>query len=265
MPLLRILLACLIATLPLAAQRPQNPRGAAFGHVHVSAADPAAAIAFWTDAIGAAVYTRESQDGAGLSGISMIGGLILFSRPGASGPAAGAAIERISIRVPELDRFAAKLAKSPYKTSRTEGDPATLVIDGPDGVRIELIEDSQMYATLEFDSVHLSSPQPADAQAWYSKVFGARPGADEKANTSRLQGGVLAFDKAADKAAPSAGRAIDHIAFEVKDLESFCQKLTAEGIKLDSPYHADPKAGFASAFLTDPWGVRIELTEGLSR
>jgi hypothetical protein len=35
-------------------------------------------------------------------------------------------------------------------------------------------------------------------------------------------------------------------------------------VKLDILYPRDPGAGFASAFLTDPDGVSIELTERLA-
>jgi hypothetical protein len=57
------------------------------------------------------------------------------------------------------------------------------------------------------------------------------------------------------------GRALDHIGFEVKDLEDFTKTLEANGVKLDTPYRKVPQMGFAVAFLTDPWGTRIELTE----
>ena len=39
---------------------------------------------------------------------------------------------------------------------------------------------------------------------------------------------------------------------------------SAEGIKFDSPYQAMPQLRFSAAFLTDPSGARIELTEGLA-
>ena len=68
----------------------------------------------------------------------------------------------------------------------------------------------------------------------------------------------------ADSVSPTAGRAIDHIAFEIKDLESFCKKLAADGIKFDSPYQVLPQLKLSTAFLTDPSGTRIELTEGLA-
>jgi catechol 2,3-dioxygenase-like lactoylglutathione lyase family enzyme len=64
---------------------------------------------------------------------------------------------------------------------------------------------------------------------------------------------------------PIKGRAMDHIGFEVKNLEAFCKKLEAQGIKFDSPYRKIPERGIAVAFLTDPDGAYIELTEGLDQ
>ena len=55
---------------------------------------------------------------------------------------------------------------------------------------------------------------------------------------------------------------LDHIGFEVTNLEAFCKKLEAAGIKFDRPY-GKLASGFGLAFLTDPWGTYIELTEGL--
>jgi len=63
--------------------------------------------------------------------------------------------------------------------------------------------------------------------------------------------------------APTAGRALDHIGFEVKNLEAFCKKLGDSGIKFETPYRQMPQLKLSLAFLTDPWGTRIELTEGL--
>jgi hypothetical protein len=50
----------------------------------------------------------------------------------------------------------------------------------------------------------------------------------------------------------------------VKNLESFLKKLEAAGIKIDSPYRQLPNSTTAIAFLTDPWGTYIELTENLA-
>ena len=63
---------------------------------------------------------------------------------------------------------------------------------------------------------------------------------------------------------PTKGRAIDHIGFEVSNLDEFARRLDAQGIKLDVPIRQIPNTKLKIAFLTDPWGTYIELTEGLA-
>ncbi len=58
---------------------------------------------------------------------------------------------------------------------------------------------------------------------------------------------------------------MDHIGFEVRNLEAFSKRLEAAGIRFDVPYRKIPSLGLAVAFFTDPWGTYIELTEGLDR
>src|ERR1019366_8149648 len=60
---------------------------------------------------------------------------------------------------------------------------------------------------------------------------------------------------------PTKGRAVDHIGLEIKNLQAYCKKLEASGIKLDAPYSKTRHKSFASAELTDPYGVSIELSE----
>jgi catechol 2,3-dioxygenase-like lactoylglutathione lyase family enzyme len=254
MPLLRIAAVCLLATLPAVAQR--GVPNVIFGHIHINSADPEKTIAFWTDLIGASTWSRDS-----LNGVSTLGVLILIARNPPSGPSAGSAVDHIGFKVPDLQPFIGKLAKTNYKSFQPAGD--RLMIDGPDGVRIELAEDSSMYAPLQFDHIHFYTTRPNDVQAWYAKLFGARPGGEDQPNALLIAGAVLSVAHA-DSVSPTAGRAIDHIAFEIKDLESFCKKLAADGIKFDSPYQVLPQLRISAAFLTDPSGARIELTEGLA-
>ena len=61
---------------------------------------------------------------------------------------------------------------------------------------------------------------------------------------------------------PTRGRRLDHIGFEIEGLDAFCKALEAQGVEFDRPYSTLP-SGFGLAFLTDPWGTYIELTEGL--
>ena len=62
---------------------------------------------------------------------------------------------------------------------------------------------------------------------------------------------------------PTKGRALDHIGFEIGNLEAFCNKLEAAGVKFDQPYAKN--SDVANALITDPWGTSIELTEGLAK
>ena len=58
------------------------------------------------------------------------------------------------------------------------------------------------------------------------------------------------------------------VSYSSKDQE-FAERLHADlqskGVKLDRPFTKVPTADLAIAFLTDPWGTYIELTEGLSK
>ena len=73
------------------------------------------------------------------------------------------------------------------------------------------------------------------------------------------------FSPSQTPVAGTQGRAIDHIGFEVKNLEAFTKKLEAQGIKLTSPYRQVPALNISIAFITDPWGTYIELTDGLDK
>ena len=76
-----------------------------------------------------------------------------------------------------------------------------------------------------------------------------------------IPGVQLRFAKADKAQAPTRHRVLDHIGFDVKNLEAFCKKLEAAGIKLDRPYTKNEQTGTALAFIYDPWGTYIELNE----
>lgn len=53
----------------------------------------------------------------------------------------------------------------------------------------------------------------------------------------------------------------------MKNLEALCKTLEAKGIKTVRPYKKRDAAmnNIATATIVDPWGVSIELTEGLDK
>src|SRR5258708_16454498 len=159
----RMFAASVVAALSAFAQpASQGAPNIAAAHILLNSAHPDAAMAFWTSAIG----TSTSSTGS-FKGVSTLGVKILFARKTPSGPSAGSAIDHIALKVPDLQPVVDRLSKTPYTSFRPQTSPDRLMINGPDGVRIELIEDNSMYAPLEFNHLHLSSRQPKEMRAWY--------------------------------------------------------------------------------------------------
>jgi hypothetical protein len=109
-----------------------------------------------------------------------------------------------------------------------------------------------------------------EMQQWYMKAFDAtlRPGQTDYFIGADLPGVgyMLNFFSwlPAQDVVGTTGRAIDHVGFEVKNLEEFSRKLEAKGIKLKEPYRRVRELNnMATVSIMDPWGTSIELTEGL--
>src|SRR6266566_9123571 len=135
-------------------------------------------------------------------------------------------------------------------------------VETPDGVRIEILEDKSQSMPIRHEHVHLSLPETEipKAQAWYAKTFGGKAGIRNNAPVVDIPGVQLRFAKADAKQAPTRGRVLDHIGFDVKDHPAFVKKIEAEGIKLDEPPRKVPN-GSTITYITDPWGTRIEIIE----
>ena len=120
---------------------------------------------------------------------------------------------------------------------------------------------------LQFDLQRYSRRR---ALAWYAKVFGikALPGGEGMYGDMPGLPHGLAFGREVgnpDAPRPSMGHTLDHIGFEVSNLEAFCKRLEGLGIIFEYPYSRTRHKSFASAGIVDPWGTSIELTEGLNR
>jgi catechol 2,3-dioxygenase-like lactoylglutathione lyase family enzyme len=133
----------------------------------------------------------------------------------------------------------------------------------PDGMRVEILEDKNQSMPIRHEHVHFFLPEAAipQSQAWYGKIFEAKAGVRNNAPVADLPGTQLRFNKIDAAAAPTKGRILDHIGFDVTDLKAFMKKLEAAGIKPDRPYTKNEETGLALAFITDPFGTYIELNE----
>lgn len=165
--------------------------------------------------------------------------------------------------------------------------PGVVYVHTPDGERVELFDDgiatnigfdpdtgagdatalrhnAPLTAPIVSHHMHLYVP-PGDvdaAQRWYVENFGAVPGVRWRYAAADLPGINLNFSESDIERAPTAGRMLDHIGFEVVALERFVAALRNNGVAFDEPYRV-LDSGIATAVLTDPWGTRIELTEGM--
>jgi predicted enzyme related to lactoylglutathione lyase len=77
-----------------------------------------------------------------------------------------------------------------------------------------------------------------------------------------LPGANLSFTKSDTPTVPTKGRVLDHIGFDVKNMDAFVKRLQDGGVKLDRPVERRPD-GTALSFTSDPWGTSIELNERL--
>jgi catechol 2,3-dioxygenase-like lactoylglutathione lyase family enzyme len=137
-------------------------------------------------------------------------------------------------------------------------------LTGPDNVRIEIYENKDIPTAMAMHHIHLFVPDPLAAQKWYMTNFGATSGKRGQYDTANVPGTEITLAKADTPLAPTKGRSVDHIGFEVKNIDAFVGKLQAAGIKTDAPIRNSANAsGLRICYVTDPWGTEIEITEGL--
>lgn len=143
--------------------------------------------------------------------------------------------------------------------------PTQTLLRSPDGVRIEVLEDTALPTPIAAHHIHFFTSDVPGMRAWYVKTFGAVPGTRGQYQAADLPGINLTFTASSTPTVPTKGHALSAIGFEVKDLKAFLATLKAEGIKIDEPYTRVPGSSLARASITDPWGTTIVLTEGLAR
>jgi catechol 2,3-dioxygenase-like lactoylglutathione lyase family enzyme len=132
----------------------------------------------------------------------------------------------------------------------------------PWGTRIELVEDPEY---LGFHHIHLSATDPKTTLAWYREVFGGKPARLKDQLDGLLFDNVWVFASRHEeqRPAPTGGRAIDHIAFVVQDLDKAAPQLRRQGVALlEGP--AVPTGGRSAAkraLLAGPDNVRLAVVE----
>jgi catechol 2,3-dioxygenase-like lactoylglutathione lyase family enzyme len=276
-----VLVIALLSTLAapaLAQLSAPNAMGVAMGHLHYVVRDVPANRKFWI-ALGGRSTKVGTADVVAFPDV-----LVFLSQGESSGGTNGSVVNHVAFKVRSL----AALERAGMKVTYLKQFPGVASVVSPEGERIELFDETsenlaftldpgvsdvaaerhrrKMSVPIVVHHIHLYVPAGAEVQAkaWYARLFGGANGKRWHYEATDLPGINLNFSSTEAPAAPTKGRMLDHIGFEVTDLNAFCGKLAAAGVTLDTPYtmHAD---GIATASLTDPWGTSIELTEGLRR
>src|SRR5262245_25147166 len=254
-----------------------------YGHHHLNTTNMDAQKKFFGDTLGGTVVTIGT--GARRQEIVQFPNVLIFFRPmqAPTGGSIGTTVNHIGFSVPDLKPVVAKIKANGFKMITTDSVAATVKVTddiaaaspttniafalGPEDVKVEFVEDKSQKIPIQLHHIHFFGQMNTEMQAWYSKTFGAKmlpanPGSAFVQD--QLPGVFLNFTPSPTPTVGTTGRSIDHIGFEIKNLEAFTKKLEAQGIKLDRPYTKAPEFGIAIAFIKDPCGTNIEMTEGLA-
>jgi catechol 2,3-dioxygenase-like lactoylglutathione lyase family enzyme len=232
-----------------------------YGHHHVGTANVEAQKRFFVDALGGELITIGTNN---TQIVKFPNVFIFFRQQAPTGGTEGTTVNHVGFSVQSLQRAIDRLKEQgfPILPSPT-GNPLVAFTMGPDGVKVELLEVKDQAVPIALREVHFFNPQNTEMQAWYVKTFGATPRSGGGNPAATLPGVTLIFSPSPTPVAGTAGRAIDHIGFEVKNLEAFVKDLQSKGIALERPYTAVPALNTHIAYVRDPWGTLIELVEGL--
>lgn len=239
------------------------------GHIHVVVRDMEVAKKIWIGHFGGTPLQVDGEEAVRLPGI------LVFLSPGSpSGTGSeGTAVNHIGFFLTNSRGFLAEWKAAGFKVTFNAGSDDHGYIFTAEGLRIEIqtnhflkSDDPPQATPVVTDHIHFNGPAAyeKEAQVWYVKRFGAKSVLENEGDIPgiRLRFAVL---KSPNGPTPTKGKTLDHVGFEVKNLEQFCKKLEATGVSFDQPYSKTRHKSFGSAEFTDPWGATIELTEGLDR
>ena len=253
-----------------------------YGHHHLNVTNVDEAKKFWVDALGG-VLTKFGTNNIEI--VKFPNALMFMRAQKPTGGTKGTTVDHIAFSVTNLRQVVDRIKAGGFRiVTSSEAPPNVPVKDdigvvdggpvsgiayamGPDDVKVEFVEIKAQAMPIASHHVHFFGAQK-EMHAWYMQTFGASPltSANPAAFISAsLPGLTMNFAPSQTPVVGIQGRALDHIGFEVKNLEAFTKKLEAQGIKLVSPYRQVPALGISIAFINDPWGTYIELTEGLDK
>jgi catechol 2,3-dioxygenase-like lactoylglutathione lyase family enzyme len=249
---------------------PVIARAADYHHVHLTTSNATEAVKWYERYLDCQPLADRGD------AVDCRGAQVVFDSRPTLGTSQRTGIDHISFSYPDLTAKMADLESvgvrgSGVRLQRFE-DGSTLrdvpglfkygFIFDPWGTRIEMVEDAD---TLGFHHIHLSATDPGATLAWYQEMFGG----ESARLRDRLDGvrlgdiWLLAMRHQEGTPAATAGRAIDHIAFSVDDLDSAVAEMRRKGLEfLEGP--AVPQGGRTAArraIIDGPDNVSLAVVE----
>jgi len=241
---------------------PPNEMGVSIGHIHLMLGDPDATKKLWVGLFGAQVTSAGSLEMLKLPGVFIIAQKARVAPPEGSD---GSSVNHFGFLVKSYAETRKKLEDAGLTFSMDNPQTKQVIAVFPEKVRVEFTEDPSIDVPIKFHHIHEAGVDQEAVRDWYVKTFGAKPGKRGAFPAAFIPGGEVDVMKAQTAPAPTKGRTLDHIGFEVKNLEAFCKKLAADGVTFDMAYREIPQlGGLKIAIIVDPNGTRIELSEGLA-
>jgi catechol 2,3-dioxygenase-like lactoylglutathione lyase family enzyme len=240
-----------------------NSAGLRYGHVHLNVSDVAAHIEIWTQYFGGEVIVKDQ-----VTAIKFANMFVFLNQQAPSSGSRETVMDHFGFKVRDIEGFLQRWRQSNLEVGDVfigaEGQ-TNVYVTLPDGVYVELQEDQGLSQEASGYHVHFYSPEPQSLLDWYSQILEIeiKP-RGSIGTTTNVPGHNLSFARTAQQRKPTKGSSIDHIGFEVDNLQSFVKILENKGIVFLQPLQPQSKANLKSAFFTDPAGTLIELTEGLA-
>src|SRR5437773_5412395 len=215
-------IAILWVTPALAQLAGPNQVGVTMGHVHLAVKDVDAQKQFWISVMGGTLVKNGP-----LELIQFPGVFIMLRQAEPSAPPAGSIVNHFGFTVKDMPASHAKWKAANIKIDPTE-NPNEVYLNAPDGIRLEVYGEPALPTPVSMNHIHYAANDIPGIKAWYVKAFGANPGrrpcvaclsSPAMIESDDLPGVNLSFGGSREPLLPTRGRGIDHIGFEVTNLE----------------------------------------------
>lgn len=230
-----------------------------YSHHHLNVTDVGAHVKFFAGTLGGVPATVAGQQIVKFPNV-----FVFLRQQKPTGGSRGSAVDHIGFSVPALAPVLDRVKGNGFRVvAGATSAPGRAFVMAPDDLLVELVEVKAQKASIALHHVHFTSPDLDHMQTWYGTVIRVKPtpGPDK---TLSLPGVRLEFSAARAEVAPTKGRVLDHVGFEIDNLELFVDRLEDIGAPLASLQRM-PGLGIPTAFVTDPWGTSVEFTEGLAK